>query len=241
MTLVEARWDDARRELRSVVRPLTSKSLPVAACDGLVLAADVTAHCSLPSFDTSAMDGWAVAGPGPWTLVGESLAGRPAPMRLASGECVRIATGATVPAGATGVVRSEAGTPDTTTDPITLAAPVPETGSHVRPRGEECRTGEVLAPAGSALNPAALGLAAAAGNDVLSVVPRPRVTVLMFGDELVNTGLPRHGMVRDSLGPQLPGWLARLDVDVVGVATCEDTLLAHVDAIQRARADALNH
>lgn len=77
---------------------------------GLVLAAPLTALTDLPSFDTSAMDGWAVAGPGPWDVRDEGvLAGQTGPDTLADGEAVRIATGARVPADTTAVLRSEHG------------------------------------------------------------------------------------------------------------------------------------
>jgi molybdopterin molybdotransferase len=104
----------------------------------------------------------------------------------------------------------------------------------VRPAGEECVDGEVLAPAGTVLNPALIGLAAASGHDDLLVVPAPRVALVLFGDELATTGVPARGLVRDSLGPQVPAWVARMGVDVVLVERCEDSLAAHVEAIRRA-------
>ena len=109
MTLLEPRWDDARAALAAAVTPLAPVRHVLAVCDGLVLAEDLGALCALPSFDTSAMDGWAVAGPGPWTVVGQSLAGRPVPGPLTPGQAVVIATGGVVPEGADGVVRSEEG------------------------------------------------------------------------------------------------------------------------------------
>ena len=109
MTLTEPRWDDARAALAAAVRPLAPVRHVLAACDGLVLAEDLVALCDLPSFDTSAMDGWAVCGPGPWTVVGQSLAGRPVPVRSTAGQAVVIATGGVVPRGAGAVIRSEDG------------------------------------------------------------------------------------------------------------------------------------
>ena len=72
-----------------------------------------------------------------------------------------------------------------------------------------------LALAGTVLNPALIGLAAAAGHDELVVVPRPRVALVLFGDELATAGIPARGLVRDSLGPQVPAWVARMGADVV--------------------------
>ena len=99
----------AERAARSVPRP-TPVSVPLDASLGLVIAAPLTALTDLPSFDTSAMDGWAVAGPGPWDVREEGvLAGHAQPEALTDGEAVRIATGARVPQDATAVLRSEHG------------------------------------------------------------------------------------------------------------------------------------
>ena len=237
MTLVEPRWDEARAALADAVRPLDPQRRALADCDGLVLAEDVVALCPLPSFDTSAMDGWAVAGAGPWRIVGQSLAGRPVPGPLTAGQAVVIATGGVVPSGADAVVRSEEGTVGSADGAAAaLMAPTPGRRSHVRPAGEECALGEVLAGVGTVVTPALIGLAAASGHDTLVVVPRPRVALVLFGDELASSGIPPAGIVRDSLGPQVPAWLGRMDVEVVAVTSAEDTLAAHVAAMAAATA-----
>jgi molybdopterin molybdotransferase len=234
MTLTEPRWDVARAALADVVEALPAVQRPVADCDRLVLARDLLALCALPSFDTSAMDGWAVSGSGPWTVVGASLAGRPVPGPLVAGQAVVIATGGVVPAGSDGVIRSEDGEVRGRDGVEVVLAAAPEGATHVRPAGEECSAGEVLALAGTVLTPALLGLAAAAGHDTLHVVPRPRAALVLFGDELATSGVPEHGRVRDSLGPQVPAWLERLGVDVVAVEFAADTMAAHVEAMRRA-------
>jgi molybdopterin molybdotransferase len=234
VTLVEPRWDDARAALAARVRPLAPRRLALPDCDGLVLAADLVARCSLPSFDTSAMDGWAVAGPGPWTIVGRALAGRPSPAPLDAGQAVVIATGAVVPTGADAVIRSEDGDVRRADAAEILTAPAPAGRTHVRPAGEECLVGDVLAPLGTVITPALLGLAAAAGHDDLLVVPRPRVALVLFGDELATAGVPGPGLVRDALGPQIPSWVARLGADVVAIERGEDTLAAHVEMLRTA-------
>lgn len=239
MVLVEARWDDARAELSARVRPLPAESRELAQCDGLVLAGDLVAQCALPTFDTSAMDGWAVCGPGPWAITGESLAGRPTAGPLGPGQAVVIATGAMVPPGADAVIRSEDGRVDDTAGTSVLIAGDPQGPTHIRPSGEECRAGEVLARAGTPITPALLGLAAAAGHDGLPIVPRPRAALVLFGDELTTHGVPPPGLVRDSLGPQVPAWLARMGAEIVSMDRAADTLEAHVEALRRAatRAD----
>lgn len=234
MTLTEPRWDVARAALADTVEALPSVERPVADCDRLVLARDLLALCALPSFDTSAMDGWAVSGSGPWAVVGASLAGRPVPGPLVAGQAVVIATGGVVPAGADAVIRSEDGEVRDRDGVEVVFAADPEGATHVRPAGEECAAGEVLAVAGTVLTPALLGLAAAAGHDTLHIVPRPRAALVLFGDELATSGVPEHGKVRDSLGPQIPAWLERLGVDVVAVEFAADTMAAHVEAMRRA-------
>ncbi|WP_329092117.1 MULTISPECIES: molybdopterin molybdotransferase MoeA [unclassified Streptosporangium] len=80
-----------------------------------------------------------------------------------------------------------------------------EPGRHIRRRGEDCPLGTVVLTAGSAVTPAVLGLAAGLGHDVLRVRPKPLVSVLVTGDEVVTLGLPGPGRVRDAIGPMLPG------------------------------------
>ena len=107
-------------------------------------------------------------------------------------------------------------------------------GRHLRPAGEEAAEGSLLIAAGSVLGPAHLGLAAAAGADTVDVVRRPTARVLVLGDELLDSGTPGDGRVRDALGPQVPAWLERLGVDCAGVTRVQDTLDAHLVALDSA-------
>ncbi|MFC8227484.1 molybdopterin-binding protein [Streptomyces sp. NPDC057287] len=195
--------------------PLASHRLPLDRALGHVLAEAVLALTDLPSFDTSAMDGWVVAGPGPWTVrEGEGLlAGRGSTEPLPDGHAVRIATGARLPADATAVIRSEHAHHD---EAKRLLHPTREVvpGQDIRPRGQECRSGDELLPVGTVVTPPVLGLAAAAGYDALVAVPRPRVDVLVLGDELLTSGLPRDGLIRDALGPMMAPWIRALGADV---------------------------
>ncbi len=218
-------WQEARAlAARSGRRtPVRDRRLPLDQALGRVLAEPLTALTDLPPFDTSAMDGWVVSGPGPWTIRGLAetgrgtepgiLAGRGAPARLSDGEAVRIATGARIPADANAVIRSEHGRVDVAKGLLHAGGRV-HPGQDIRPRGQECRSGDRLLPAGAVVTPAVLGLAAAAGYDELVTVARPRVDVLVLGDELLTGGLPHDGLIRDALGPMIGPWLRALGADV---------------------------
>ncbi|RSM92161.1 molybdopterin molybdenumtransferase MoeA, partial [Streptomyces sp. WAC 01325] len=211
-------------------------SVPLDAALGLTLAAPLTALTDLPSFDTSAMDGWAVAGPGPWAVREEGvLAGHAEPGTLTDGEAVRIATGARIPLDTTAVLRSEHGRTDTKGQ--LHATREIQHGQDIRPRGQECRNGDQLLPVGTLVTPAVLGLAAAAGYDTVTAVPRPRVEVLVLGDELLTEGLPHDGLIRDALGPMLPPWLRALGAEVTAVHRLGDDAKALHKALSKSGAD----
>ena len=229
-------WESARRIAREAAGPLPAERTPLAEAVERVLAEPALALVDLPGFDTSALDGWAICGAGPWQIIGAVLAGAAPSSPLAPGEAVTIATGAAVPPGATSVVRSEDGTViDGVLQSVTATA-----GDHIRPRGEECRVGETLAAAGTVVTPAVGGLLAAAGLDDVSVRAVPRAALLLLGDELLDSGLPDVGQVRDSLGPQLPGWLRRLGATVDVVVRVADTVADLVTALRSARASGVD-
>ncbi|OKI99487.1 molybdenum cofactor biosynthesis protein MoeA [Streptomyces sp. CB01249] len=205
---------------------------------GRVLGEPLAALTDLPSFDTSAMDGWAVAGPGPWRIQdgGGILAGHGAPAPLPDGEAVRIATGARIPAEGTAVIRSEHAHADEAKGLLYAERSVSQ-GQDIRPRGQECRSGEILLPAGTVVTPAVLGLAAAAGYDELPVRVRPRVDVLVLGDELLTAGLPHDGLIRDALGPMIGPWVHALGAEVTPPRRLGDDAEALEKALTCSEAD----
>lgn len=113
----------------------------------------------------------------------------------------------------------------------------PSPGKHIRRRGEDWSAGDELVPAGSRTTPAVLGLAAAAGHDTLLVHRRPRVAVIVTGDELLHAGPPRPGRVRDAIGPMLPGLLH--GADLLGTTHLRDDPSALADALTSDQADDL--
>ncbi|MFB9235748.1 molybdopterin molybdotransferase MoeA [Plantactinospora siamensis] len=232
-------WTEARSAAHAAglaARP-GPVSVPLAEADGLTLAAALTARTDLPAFPAATVDGYAVRGPGPWSVAGRVLAGAvPEPLR--AGTAVQVATGAMVPAGTEQIIRAEEARrrPDGRVD----GRGRPE--REWREPGAEATCGDELAPAGTPVTPALIGLAAVCGHDSLPVIPAVRAAVLVFGDELLTAGLPGRGRVRDGLGPQLPGWLRRLGaLPAAGFAPLgpvPDSLTAQASALEAALAHA---
>lgn len=170
--------------------PSGAEAVPVAEADGRYLAETLTARRTQPGADLSAMDGFAVVGPAPWQIIGESRAGEPFAGSLAISEAVRISTGAACPHGTTGIVLLE----DATVEGGVLTAHPPEPGRWIRKRGFDFTTGATLLSPGERLGPAQIALALAAGLGEVLVARRPLVAVLECGDELVAdpTNCPPH-------------------------------------------------
>lgn len=234
--------EEARRLVLERVAPLGAEEVPVGDALGRVLAEPVRSADPVPGFDNSAMDGFAVraadtagAAPGsPATLriAAESRAGRPASAALQPGEAFAISTGAALPAGADAVVRIEDAE---AADGRVLVSAEVEPGRDVRRAGEDIEAGDrVLAP-GTALGPAELGVLVSAGRAEARCARRPRVRVVVTGDELLEPGEPmRPGGVRNSNAHTVPA-LARLaGAEVASIETAGDEAAATRAAIERA-------
>ena len=240
----EVTWQQARELAHQAANLAGTISLPIAQAGGFVLAADVSALGDMPPFAASRIDGWAVSGPGPWTRVGDALAGHEFIAKLNAGECVHIATGAVMPEGATAALKDEeSSVAQQTVSAIAGAAGILDSAGalpyfhDVRPSGYEAKTGDVLIPKGTKLTPAIIGVAAAGGNDQVTVIKKLVVDVLIFGDELLTDGPSRDGKVRDSLGPQLPLWIDHIGAELNEVRHVADTLPDHFAAISNSKAD----
>ena len=200
-------FEDALRRIVDSAPTLGSERVPLALAAGRVLAEDLIADAPLPTFDYSAMDGYAVGsgsftGDGPWLLPihGECRAGALAPA-LVPGSACRIFTGAPIPAGADAVVMQEDVTREG--ERARFATP-PTTFLHVRRRGEDLAQGAVALSRGTRINPFQIGLAAALDRSEILVARRPRVTILCTGEELRSPGSPpMPGTIPDSNGPSL--------------------------------------
>ncbi|BBX10155.1 gephyrin-like molybdotransferase Glp [Mycolicibacterium aichiense] len=222
--------EEHQRVVADLITARPAATVELADAEGLVLAADVAAPMSLPVFDNSAMDGYAVhvedvAGASensPITLpVAEDIpAGRVDTLTLAAGTSHRIMTGAPLPAGATAVVPVEATDAGIDTVEIRIAA---KPGQHVRHAGEDVTAGTTVLRAGQLVTPAALGLAAALGLGSLTVQPRLRVLVMSTGSELVSAGTElRPGQIYESNAIMLAAAVREAGADVVATPTSSD-------------------
>ena len=222
--------EEHQRVVASLITRREPVTVAVGDALGLVLAADVVAPLSLPGFDNSAMDGYAIVAediagasdehPVKLPVAEDIPAGRTDSLVLVSGTAHRIMTGAPLPAGATAVIPVEA--TDGATDTVSIRASA-KPGQHVRRAGEDVTAGTTVLQAGQVLTPAALGLAAALGLGELKVVPRQRVLVMSTGSELVAPGTPlQPGQIYESNAVMLAAAVREAGADVVASSMTED-------------------
>lgn len=237
--------DDVRRLAHAfgAARPTPRRRVGLASAAGLTLADDVASTTAVPAFANSAMDGWAVAGQGPWRLGEPIHAGDDVGLlQLEPGFACQIMTGAQVPVGTWAVVRSEDGVvarASTGEPQLTLREGLgaPRGGHHIRPAGEEAAAGEIVLRSSEVLTAPRLGFAAACGCDEVTVRVPPTVDVLVIGDELVASGPSGGGRIRDTLTPQLVPLIRAVGAHSAGVGHVPDDTAAIAAALQRSTAD----
>lgn len=231
-------WEQARRLSRDAGQSLAVATappqlVPLAAATGRILAQDLASLHSMPHYASSAMDGWVVAGPGPWhpeaaTHPHATAGTQPPP--LAPGSARRIVTGEAIPAGATTVLRQEHAAVDLDRG-LLCADPTPRDGADIRAAGREASAGDGLLRAGMRLTPGRIAVAAVGGHDHLPVAGPVRVRLVFTGDEVVTSGIPAPGQVRDAFGPVLPACLDALGGTLVDAVRIGDDLQATLDAL----------
>jgi molybdopterin molybdotransferase len=228
--------DTARRLTRELVEPVDgTERLFVRAALDRVLAEDVISPIDVPAHDNSAMDGYAVraadlstAAQTRLTVAGTALAGQPWAGSLGPGECVRIMTGAVVPAGADTIVIQEAVRVE---GREVVVPPGQKPGQNLRRTGEDLQAGRPALPAGKIVRPAELGLLASLGIAEVAVRRRVRVALFSTGDELVSIGTqPKQGEIFDSNRYTLYGMLTRLGCEVLDMGVVRDS----PEALERA-------
>jgi molybdopterin molybdotransferase len=235
---------EALSRILAEVQPVSGgETLAVRSALGRVLSADVVSRIDVPSHTNSAMDGYAVIGADlsagdeiRLEVIGTSAAGRPFHGAVASGQCVRIMTGAPMPTGADTVVMQENVTRNG--DAATIAAGQ-KSGQHVRQAGEDIAAGSVALRAGTLLMPAEIGILGSLGISEVGVRRRPRIAFFSTGDELRSVGEPLgEGQIYDSNRYTIFGMLTRLGVDVLDMGVIRDDRDAVEQAFAKAAAEA---
>jgi molybdopterin molybdotransferase len=232
--------DEGRARVLDAVHPLDVEDAALTEALDRVVARDIASPRDVPPFDNSAMDGFAVrAGPpAELEVVGESRAGRPSPAEVGQGQAIRISTGAALPAGASAVVPVErARALDDPGERVWVDAA--DEGANVRRAGEDVRAGDVVLRKGAVLGPAELGVAASIGCDVLPCARRPRVAVLVTGDELAEPGDPLEpGHIYSSNAFALGASVERAHATLVRRSTVRDDPDSTRAALSRALEEA---
>ncbi|QCX28545.1 gephyrin-like molybdotransferase Glp [Nocardioides jishulii] len=239
--------DELVSRIVSSVSPLADFPLPLMEAFGMAIAEDVVAEVALPSFDNSAMDGYAVraadvAGatadaPVRLPVVGEISAGRAAHLALSPGTAVKIMTGAPVPAGADTVVPYEWTDRGVATVRIERGA---DAGANIRRAGEAVQAGDLVVEHGTVLGPRHLGLLASIGRATVRSRPRPRVVVISTGSELRDPGTPLgHDSIYDGNSYLLAAAARQAGATAYRVGIVPDDVRSFTEALsdQLVRAD----
>lgn len=205
-------------------RQLEPTRVSLSAALGRILRTDARADADSPPFDASAMDGYAahrtLAGQ-TLRVIGEAQAGHPFTGTLGPAECVRIFTGAPVPASAKVVIKQE----DVTRDGDAIRIMRDESLNFIRRRGENRRTGDIIVPAGTLLSPSDLAALASAGITQPAITRAPRCVHLVTGNELVAPEqTPAAAQIRDSNSTLIAALLQRAGGELIGHAHARDDL-----------------
>ena len=232
--------DEALDRIFAQLHPPQTETVPLLRAHKRVLARALVATHNQPPFDSSAMDGYAVRAaevvPGrPLKLAGTSQAGARFVGMMEHGQCVRIFTGAPMPIGADAVIMQEEAT--AAGNHVSFQK-TPRPGQSIRKQGHDFQRGQELLPAGVAMTPAMLNLAASANQPNLTVTRRPRIAILATGDELVPPGTlpgPDQIVASNSYGliPLLAPYAERvIDLGIVAddKKALESALLSAFDA-----------
>jgi molybdopterin molybdotransferase len=215
--------------LAQLVEPIReAENVPIFDALDRVLAQDIVSPVSVPPHDNSAMDGYAFDGtqlaadaPLALEMVGTAFAGTAWRGDVGAGQCVKIMTGAIMPAGLDTVVPQEF--TKLQDERIVVPAGVLRRGDNRRLMGEDLRAGEPALRAGQRLGPAACGLVASLGIGTVPLVRRPRVAYFSTGDEILSVGdAPREGAVYDSNRYTVFGLLTRLGCEVIDLGVVRD-------------------
>ncbi|OBJ32007.1 gephyrin-like molybdotransferase Glp [Mycolicibacter heraklionensis] len=233
--------EEHQRAVAELIQARPPVTVALADAEGLVLAADVIAPISLPVFDNSGMDGYAVLtddianatpeSPVSLPVTEDIPAGRTDIPTLTPGTAHRIMTGAPIPYGADGVIPVEA--TDGGIDVVQINAATAK-GRHIRRAGGDVAEGATVLWAGQLVSAPAAGLASALGLPELTVRPRQRVLVISTGSELIKPGTPlAPGQIYESNGVMLSAAVRDAGAEVVAAVTVADDTAAFTDVLDR--------
>ena len=239
---------DAQGWVTSRCHPIEPVDIPLGQALGCVLAEEVRSDAAVPPFANTAMDGFAVRAvdvatvPCNLSVIGTLAAGAQPVQRVASGQAIRIMTGAALPEGADAIVPVEHVDPTIADPSIVRVLMSAQAGDAVRPAGEDIVAGQVVFAAGAVLTAGHVGVLASIGRRSVRAFRRVCVGVLSTGDELIEAPTPlRVGQIRDSNRYTLAGLAKNADCDVIDLGLARDTD-AEIEAKMRdglARCDAI--
>ena len=244
---MRSRVVDATTWVDSHSAPLPAESPALDRAVGRVLATDVQSGIDVPPFDRAAMDGFALRAvdtdgattynPLPLRLIGESKAGEEFPHQVRPGTAVRIATGAPMPVGADAVLPAES--TEASDEFVHITETVPP-GKHIGSCGEDILAGRTILKASRRLRPQDVGLLASVGLNCIEVIGRPRVRIVITGNEIVHSGQARTAFqVFDANSPTLAGLIARDGGRLERVIFCQDNESNIRDALTCRGADVI--
>jgi len=227
--------------------PVAAQEIPLMQALGRIVAEDIISPIHVPAHDNSAMDGFAFDGkqlnlaPLKLHVVGTALAGKAWQGNVKTGECVKIMTGAVMPAGLDTVIAQELATVHTSGSEsiVEIPAGILQAGDNRRKAGEDLQRGLPALRVGSALSPAALGLVASLGMAKVKVNRQLRVAYFSTGDEVLSLGdAMREGAVYDSNRFTVFGLLTRMGCQVVDMGVVRDDPVLLEQAFSKASENA---
>jgi molybdopterin molybdotransferase len=228
-------WYQARQLSYSQARKLSTINVALKNSLNFTLAVDFKAKVDLPPFNTSMMDGWAVRGLGPWLEIGSVRAGGNV-KKLGDNEAIGISTGSRIPKETTAIIRTEVAS--RIGKIIQLQPNVKlRKNKDIRFKGEEAKKGEKLLIRGTKITPSIIGLAAACGADYFQAYRKPKIDLVIMGDELIESGIPFKSKVRDSLSLQLTYWMLSLNVEITHTYRIRDNLSKLKNIIANSESD----
>ncbi|MFW0180958.1 molybdopterin molybdotransferase MoeA [Rothia sp. P5766] len=244
-------WNHARALLYrdGQALPLPTEWVPLGQAIGRVLAEPVRTVLPVPHYDSSAMDGFAVSGPPPWQILwpapaepGENIHRQVSP--LLPGQARPILTGGLLPPGADAVLRQEEALVTShrlspRSGAFSPERPYPVAGADIRRAGEELPAGSQVAQAGTLLSARHIGALGVLGLDWLTLYQQPRIAIAYTGNEVITSGLPQPGQVRDAFSLQFPQILADFGARCVSTTRLVDTQEDFFTWLTTAEADLL--